>query len=73
MRYLVSVKFGPEGRVIVEGNEIIISISSAPQRGKANAELVKKLARHFRVKPSSVRIVRGLTARNKMVEISERP
>jgi uncharacterized protein (TIGR00251 family) len=73
MRYSVSVKFGPDRLIIVEGNAIAVSISSAPERGKANAELIKKLARHFRVKPSSVRILRGLTSRNKIVEISERP
>ena len=72
MLYLVSVKFGSDGRVIVNGNEITISISSEPKRGRANAEVVKKLALHFEVEPSSIRIVRGMAARKKLIEISER-
>ena len=56
--------------LVVRGEEITISIRSAPERGRANAELVKKLARHFRVDPVSVRIIRGASSRNKLVEIS---
>jgi uncharacterized protein (TIGR00251 family) len=68
--YSVRVEFNSGGEVTVEGDEITVPIRSAPLRGRANAELVKKLARHFGVDQSSVRIVRGLTSRRKMVEIS---
>ena len=47
MRYSVSVWFGSDGRIDVSGDEITISIESPPERGKANRELVKKLAAHF--------------------------
>lgn len=69
MRYLVSVRFGPDGAVSVAGDEITISIKSPPERGKANRELVKRLSQHFRVPEASVRIVSGLASRKKIVEI----
>ncbi|MEW5840790.1 MAG: DUF167 domain-containing protein [Thermoproteota archaeon] len=73
-RYLVTVRFSGDGRLeVTEGdNSIIIqvSIKSPPERGRANRELVKRLARHFGVPEPSVRIVSGLASRKKVVEIS---
>jgi hypothetical protein len=63
------VKFSSDKKLQIQGNEITISIRSAPERGRANSELVKLLARHFRVEPSRVRIVSGLKSRKKLVEI----
>ena len=70
MRYRVSVRFSPDGQVEVNDDEIAISIKSPPERGKANRELVKKLAEHFGVAESRVRIVSGLMSRKKLVEIA---
>lgn len=69
MRYRVSVQFSPDGRLEVSGNEIAVSIKSLPERGKANRELVKKLAAHFDVGEERVRIISGLTSRKKIVEV----
>jgi uncharacterized protein (TIGR00251 family) len=63
------VKFSSYDLFVIQGNEISVSIKSAPERGKANAELVKKLSRYFGVDPSRIRIVSGLISRNKIVEI----
>jgi uncharacterized protein (TIGR00251 family) len=38
--------------------------------GKANQALIETLSEHFRVKKSAIKILRGLTARQKLVEIS---
>jgi uncharacterized protein len=70
VRYSVSVRFSPDGRLEVSGDEIAISIKSEPERGKANRELVKKLAAHFGVGEDRVRIVSGLTSRKKIVDVS---
>lgn len=67
--YSVLVKSSSNEQMSIVGNEIIISIVSPPEKGRANAELVKKLARHFRVEPKRVRIVRGMKSRKKVVEI----
>lgn len=69
MRYSVSVKFSKDGRLQVLGNEIMISIKSPPERGKANAELVQVLSEHFGVEPSRVRIISGMKSRKKLVEV----
>ncbi|HEX9677191.1 DUF167 domain-containing protein [Nitrososphaera sp.] len=69
MRYRVIVRFGGSG-VSVEGDEIEVGIKSEPERGKANRELVKKLAEHFGVPAQNVRIVSGHTSRKKLVDIS---
>lgn len=69
MRYSVSVRFSADGRLEVNGDEIAISIKSQPERGRANRELVKKLAAHFGVDEDRVRIISGLTSRKKLVEV----
>lgn len=74
-RYHVTVKFGSDGKVVVveqaEGGpgELAVSVRSPPERGRANRELVKRLAGHFGVPESSVRIVSGLASRKKIVEV----
>ncbi|RUM87332.1 MAG: hypothetical protein DSZ24_06440 [Thermodesulfatator sp.] len=40
-----------------------------PEKGKANKQLVEVLAKHFGVKKSSVKILKGETSHNKVVEI----
>lgn len=68
-RYLVTVRFSADGRLEVAGDEIAVSIKSPPERGRANRELVKRLAGHFGVAESAVRIVSGLASRKKVVDI----
>jgi hypothetical protein len=69
LRYHVTVRFSPDGRLDVSGDEIAVSIKAKPERGKANRELVKRLAGHFGVPESGVRILSGLASRKKLVEI----
>lgn len=68
MRYRVVVKLGGSG-IRVDGDEIEVGIRSEPERGKANRELVKKLAEHFSVPEQNVRIVSGHTSRKKLVDV----
>jgi len=70
MRYEVEVEFHKDF-VRVEGNKIVVGLRSRPERGRANDELVKKLAKHFKVPSSSVRIVSGFKSRRKVVEIED--
>lgn len=71
MRYNVTVRFG-RGDIEVAGEEITAWIKSPPKRGRANRELVQKLAGHFGVLEADVRIVSGLASRKKIVEIRGR-
>lgn len=56
--------------VEVDGNHILVGLMSKPERGKANAELIRKLARHFGVPSSRVRILSGFKSKRKIVEIT---
>jgi uncharacterized protein (TIGR00251 family) len=67
--YKVSVAFHKEF-INVNGNEIDIGVMAKPMKGEANAEIIKKIAKHFDVPKSKVRIVAGEKSRKKMVEIT---
>ncbi|MEW6222461.1 MAG: DUF167 domain-containing protein [Candidatus Hadarchaeota archaeon] len=68
VKYEVEVKFHQDFLSVKE-NRIIIGLTSRPERGKANLELVKKLAKHFGIPSSNVRIVSGVKSRRKIVGI----
>ncbi len=68
MRYKLKVKFNSDF-VKVSGESIEIGVKSKPQKGKANVEIVRRLAKHFRVHSSSVRILAGMKSKRKVVEI----
>ena len=68
MRYEVEVKFRKDF-IEIDGNRIFIGLTSKPEKGEANRELLRKLAKHFKVSTSQIRIVYGLKSKNKVVEI----
>jgi uncharacterized protein YggU (UPF0235/DUF167 family) len=70
MKYEIEVVFHKDF-VKVEGNKIIVGLSSKPEHGKANLELAKKLAKHFNVSSSQVKILSGLKSKRKIVEVIE--
>ena len=72
MIYTVRVKFDTFDRFVLDGinNEIEISVCSAPVKGKANREIVKRISDYFKVKQDSVTIVRGLNSKTKIIDIS---
>ena len=70
MKYEVTVKLHRDF-VRVDGNNITIGLTSRPEKGKANVELIKKLARHFNVSSTQVRIITGFKSKRKIVEIIE--
>ena len=57
---------------IVEESEkyLKIKLKATPEKGKANAELIKFLAKHFKGAKSNINIIKGKTGRNKIVEIN---
>jgi uncharacterized protein (TIGR00251 family) len=48
-----------------------VKLTAAPVDGKANEALVELLAEHFEVSKSKIKIVRGGTSKNKVVEVAE--
>ena len=53
-----------------QDNFLKIKLKASPQKGKANADLIKFLAKKYQVSKSQVEIIKGLTSRNKLVRIS---
>ncbi|OGY39149.1 MAG: hypothetical protein A2418_03165 [Candidatus Brennerbacteria bacterium RIFOXYC1_FULL_41_11] len=68
MRYQVKIKF-KQDFIDQNNKDLIIGIKSLPEKGKANQELIKKLAKYFNVDVSKIKIISGLSSRNKVVEI----
>jgi len=46
-----------------------VYVAASPERGKANVELLKVIARYLGVAKSSISIVRGQTSREKLLKI----
>ena len=69
MRYTVFVKFNPTGKIIVYGDQITVSLKSKPEKGKANRELIQKLADYFEIDKDRIRITSGRTSNKKLVEV----
>ena len=68
MRYQVKIKF-KQDFIDQNNKDLIIGIKSLPEKGKANQELIKKLAKYFNVDVSKIKIISVLSSRNKVVEI----
>ena len=49
--------------------EYSVSVRAPAREGKANEAVIELLAKHFFVPKSFVKIIRGQTARRKLVEI----
>jgi uncharacterized protein len=71
MRYIVFVKFNASGKILINGNEITIFLRSEPKKGKANRELIDRLAEHFATSKNRVHIISGLTSSKKIIEMQE--
>ena len=56
---------------ITESDGVLrVYTTTAPEKGKANDAVIKALAKHFGVAKSQIKIVRGGTARDKVIEIA---
>ena len=68
MIYEVNVEFH-KNFLKVNGNQITVGLTSKPERGKANRELIRKLAKHFKISTSQVQILKGHRSQSKTVDI----
>ena len=54
-----------------DDKKIIVGLTSIPEKGKANRELIKKLAKHFKIHSSKVNIISGFKSKKKIVEVNQ--
>lgn len=69
---IVNVRVIPRARrnqiTVDEDGTVRVHTSAAPADGAANDAVIKMLAEHFKVPKTSIRIIRGATTRNKVIE-----
>ena len=66
--YTVNVEFNKDFLTIKE-DQITVGIKSRPIKGEANKEIIKKLARHFKISTSLIQIKTGQRSKQKIIEI----
>jgi uncharacterized protein YggU (UPF0235/DUF167 family) len=66
----VSTKASRSGATGWLGDVLKISVTAAPERGKANAAVVRLLAGLLGVPPSAIRIERGAATSRKVLEVA---
>lgn len=50
---------------------LVVSVKEPPVDGKANAAILRLLAKHFGIPQSSMRIIIGLQSKEKVIEVLE--
>ena len=55
--------------VVEEDGRYSVYVSCAPEKGKANAAVVKALARHLGVPPSALEVTAGGKSRDKTIKV----
>lgn len=55
---------------VMDNNVLKVKLTSPPVEGAANEQLIEVLAEQLKVKRSQVKIIRGLSSKRKVVEIS---
>jgi uncharacterized protein (TIGR00251 family) len=73
MTELLSVKVQPRskapGVLKLNDGSFRVRVQAAPDRGRANREVIERLAEFLDVPPSRLKIVRGETSPNKRVRV----
>ena len=70
MIYKIHVEFSKEF-LEIKNDEINIGIKSKPIKGEANKEIIKKIAKHFKVSTGLIQIKTGKKSSEKIIEILE--
>ena len=68
MIYKVHVEFSKEF-LEIENDQITIGVKSKPIKGEANKEIIKKIAKYFKISTSSVQIKSGHKSSEKIIEV----
>ena len=60
-----------QAKELLQDGSVKIAIAAPAERGKANAELTRFLAKEFGVAPTKVQIISGKTAPHKLLRITQ--
>ena len=70
---IINIRVIPRARVqkiVADGDTLRVYTNAAPSDGEANTAVIKMLAKHYDVPKSSIKIVRGATSHDKVIEIA---
>ena len=70
MIYKIHVELSKEILEIIN-NEIIIGVKSKPNKGDVNKEMIKKIAKHFKISTTLGQIKSWYKSLEKIIEISQ--
>jgi len=71
----IQVKVKPSSKneeVTQKGDTLIVTTKEPPKEGRANRQVIKLLAKHFKVPQNQVRLISGFKKRDKVIEIVQR-
>lgn len=57
--------------VHVSGELIKVKTHQAPEKDKANKDVIQKISNHFNVSTKNIQIIRGHTSRKKIIKITQ--
>ncbi len=70
MQILVTVKFEKrKDKVVEKDSEYFVYVKSLPQKGDANREVVKEVAKYFGLSEDNVKIIRGIKSYKKIIAV----
>ena len=71
MKFFIKAKAGARRNAVkqVDETHFVVSVTEAPEKGRANEAIVEFIAEHLGIPKSSVQIIAGAGARNKVLEI----
>jgi len=73
LKIQVKVKPGSKNEEVTQkGDTLIVTTKEPPKEGRANRQVVKLLAKHFKVPQNQVKLISGFKKRDKVVEIVQR-
>lgn len=69
---IINIRVIPRARVqkiVADGDTLRVYTNAAPTDGAANVAVIKMLAKHYDVPKTRIKIVRGETSHDKVIEI----
>jgi uncharacterized protein YggU (UPF0235/DUF167 family) len=71
LRLTVHVRPNSRVNLVTQTSEDTYSVltTATPERGKANDQVIRLLAKHLNLPPRRLRLVLGKTAREKLIEV----
>lgn len=70
----INIKVYPNAkieRIVEDAQRLKVYVNVAPEKGKANKRVCELLAKYYSVRKSMVKVIKGHSSQEKVIEISE--